>query len=83
MLVNKDNIYLIKWVIGIIVFILGITTIMFIGEPKDKTTHIEQVIRQHNSIKESLANPKYPTINKPSSSQSTVWGGDSIRIIAK
>ena len=46
-------------------------------------THIEKVIKKHNNIKESIENPKYPTIAKPVSTQSTVINGDSIRVSQK
>ena len=46
-----------------------------------KLTHIEKVIKNHNSIRESLKNPSHPTISKPSSSQIGIVGGDSVRVI--
>ena len=46
----------------------------------NELTHIEKNIKNHNGIKESIENPKFPTIAKPVSSQSTVINGDSIRI---
>lgn len=49
----------------------------------NELTHIEKVIKKHNSIKESIANPKYPIISKPASSQSTVINQDSIRVYNK
>jgi hypothetical protein len=48
---------------------------------KPEQTHIEKIIKQHNSIKD--LNQKYPTINTAPSSQSTVFAGDSVRIIRK
>ena len=48
---------------------------------KKKLSRLEHIIKQHNSIKD--LNQKYPTINKTPSSQSTVFAGDSIRIILK
>jgi hypothetical protein len=46
----------------------------------NKLTHIEKVIKKHNSINKSIANPKYQIIEKPASSQSTVIYGDSVRV---
>ena len=43
-------------------------------------THIEKIILQNNTVKESVENSKYPTINEPASSQTTVMYGDSIRV---
>ena len=43
-------------------------------------THIEKIILQNNTVKESVENSKYPTINKPASSQTTIMYGDSIRV---
>jgi|TARA_B100001094_G_scaffold250781_3_gene248434 hypothetical protein len=46
-------------------------------------THIEKFIKKHNSVKENIANPKFQIIQKPASSQSTVFNGDSVRVIPK
>tara|TARA_B100000780_G_C20940917_1_gene375272 strand:+ start:437 stop:724 length:288 start_codon:yes stop_codon:yes gene_type:complete len=61
--------------IGIIIYNVFINT--------NELTHIEKAIKKHNSIKESIANPKYPIISKPASSQSTVINQDSIRVYNK
>lgn len=47
---------------------------------KTSLTHIEKIILQNNTVKESVENSKYPTINKPASSQTTIMYGDSIRV---
>ena len=49
----------------------------------NELTHIEKVINKHNGIQQSIQNPKYPTIAKPVSSQSTVIYGDSVRVLKK
>jgi|TARA_R110000822_G_scaffold160842_1_gene301240 hypothetical protein len=61
--------------IGIIIYNVFINT--------NELTHIEKVIKKHNGIKQSIANPKYPTIAKPVSSQSTLIYGDSVRVFKK
>tara|TARA_R110001606_G_scaffold397937_1_gene575773 strand:+ start:999 stop:1247 length:249 start_codon:yes stop_codon:yes gene_type:complete len=58
--------------IGILIYNVFINT--------NELTKIEKAIKKHNSIKESIANPKFPTIAKPPSSQSTVIYGDSVRV---
>jgi hypothetical protein len=47
---------------------------------KAELSHIETIILQNNTVKESVENSKYPTINKPASSQTTVIYGDSVRV---
>mgnify|MGYP001213393827 CR=1 FL=1 len=47
---------------------------------KTEMSHIEKMILQNNTVKESIENSKYPTINKPASSQTTVIYGDSVRV---
>ena len=47
---------------------------------KTELSHIETIILQNNTVKESVENSKYPTINKPASSQTTVIYGDSVRV---
>ena len=47
---------------------------------KTELSHIENMILQNNTVKESVENSKYPTISKPASSQETVMYGDSIRV---
>ena len=47
---------------------------------KTELSHIENMILQNNTVKESVENSKYPTINKPASSQTTVIYGDSVRV---
>tara|TARA_R110000822_G_scaffold14043_1_gene49560 strand:- start:885 stop:1115 length:231 start_codon:yes stop_codon:yes gene_type:complete len=48
---------------------------------KSDLTHIETVIKKHNGVRESLANPKHPTVIKPASSQIGIVAGDSVRVI--
>jgi len=48
---------------------------------KTEMSHIEKMILQNNTVKESIENSKYPTINEPASSQVTVIAGDSVRTI--
>ena len=50
---------------------------------KTEMSHIEKMILQNNTVKESIENSKYPTINEPTSSQVTVFAGDSVRTIRK
>ena len=50
---------------------------------KTELSHIEKMILQNNTVKESVENSKYPTINQPASSQVTVFAGDSVRTIRK
>jgi len=50
---------------------------------KAELSHIEKMILQNNTVKESVENSKYPTINQPASSQVTVFAGDSVRTIRK
>ena len=66
-------------IIVVIVFALSIIS-MFLFVKKNKLTHIEKVIKNHNRVKESISNTKYPTLSKPASSQSTIINGDSIRL---
>ena len=47
---------------------------------KTELSHIENMILQNNTVKESVENSKYPTINEPASSQTTIMYGDSIRV---
>tara|TARA_B110000093_G_scaffold151664_1_gene166236 strand:+ start:930 stop:1172 length:243 start_codon:yes stop_codon:yes gene_type:complete len=70
------------WKLLLILFLVG-----FIGYvvynlyyQKPTLTHIEKIILQNNTVKESVENSKYPTINKPTSSQTTIMYGDSIRV---
>jgi hypothetical protein len=44
-------------------------------------THIEKVIKKHNSIQKSPENLTYPLVSKPASSQIGMVGGDSVRVI--
>ena len=66
-------------VVFVAVFIASIVYNVYVQ--KKKLSRLEHIIKQHNSIKD--LNQKYPTINKTPSSQSTVFAGDSIRIILK
>jgi hypothetical protein len=57
---------------------------IFISSCDNKNnSHIEKVIKKHNSIKDSWTNVKHPTVPKPASSQSTVIYGDSVRVMPK
>jgi hypothetical protein len=66
----------------LISFLVGFTgsVIYNVYYQKTSLTHIEKIILQNNTVKESVENSKYPTINEPASSQTTVMYGDSIRV---
>ena len=67
-----------------VVLLITLWTIIFISSCDNKNnSHIEKVIKKHNSIKDSWTNVKHPTVPKPASSQSTVIYGDSVRVIPK
>lgn len=67
----------------VILIILSCLVIVRILIQDSSITHTEKVIKNHNSIKDSWLNSKHPTILKPSSSQSTVINGDSVRVMPK
>lgn len=69
----------------IISFVVGFigSAIYNIYIHKTEMSHIEKMILQNNTVKESVENSKYPTINEPASSQVTVFAGDSVRTIRK
>jgi transcription antitermination factor NusG len=69
----------------IISFVVGFigSAIYNIYIHKTEMSHIEKMILQNNTVKESIENSKYPTINEPASSQVTVFAGDSVRTIRK
>jgi transcription antitermination factor NusG len=69
----------------IISFVVGFigSAIYNIYIHKTEMSHIEKMILQNNTVKESIENSKYPTINEPTSSQVTVFAGDSVRTIRK
>lgn len=66
-----------------IIIILLCLIIIRILIQDNSVTHIEKVIKKHNSIKDSWTNVKHPTVPKPASSQSTVIYGDSVRVMSK
>lgn len=66
-----------------IIIILLCLIIIRILIQDNSVTHIEKVIKKHNSIKDSWTNVKHPTVPKPASSQSTVIYGDSVRVMPK
>jgi len=70
------------WKIILIAFLVGFigSVICNIFIQKKELSHIERIILQNNTVKESVENSKYPTINKPASSQTTVIYGDSVRV---
>lgn len=70
------------WKIILIAFLVGFigSVICNIFMQKKELSHIERIILQNNTVKESVENSKYPTINKPASSQTTVIYGDSVRV---
>lgn len=85
-IVNKGykkfiNNNLTKIIVIIVCILLLFTMILF--NQNNELTHIEKVIQKNNRVNESIANPKYPTLSKPSNTQSTVINGDSIRISQK
>jgi len=71
------------WLIPTILITLIIVRQIVIRQTGDELSYIEKVIKKHNSIKDSWTNVKHPTVPKPSSSQSTVIYGDSVRVIPK
>jgi len=70
------------WKVILIAFLVGFigSVICNIFIQKKELSHIERIILQNNTVKESVENSKYPTINKPASSQKTVIYGDSVRV---
>ena len=70
------------WKIILIAFLVGFigSVVCNIFIQKKDLSHIEKIILQNNTVKESVENSKYPTINKPASSQTTVIYGDSVRV---
>lgn len=60
----------------IIWLVLGV---MYFSKPQPKDAHIRKVIKTHNEVNNT--NQKFPVMSKPSSSSSTVFGGDSVRLI--
>ena len=70
------------WKVLLIAFLVGFigSVICNVYFHKTELSHIEKIILQNNTVKESVENSKYPTINKPASSQITVIGQDSIRV---
>lgn len=77
-----EKIYSIFLIVFIYFVCIGIIVYNIFINPNE-LTHIEKVIKKHNSVKQSISNPKYPTIEKPVSSQSTVIYGDSVRVMPK
>ena len=70
------------WKVLLIAFLVGFigSVICNVYFHKTELSHIEKQILQNNTVKESVENSKYPTINKPASSQITVFGQDSVRV---
>lgn len=70
------------WKVLLITFLIGFigSVICNVYFHKKELSHIEKIILQNNTVKESVENSKYPTINKPASSQITVFGQDSVRV---
>lgn len=70
------------WKVLLVSFLIGFigSVICNVYFHKKELSHIEKIILQNNTVKESVENSKYPTINKPASSQITVIGQDSIRV---
>mgnify|MGYP006253021025 FL=1 len=70
------------WKVLLIAFLAGFIgyVICNVYFHKTELSHIEKRILQNNTVKESVENSKYPTINKPASSQITVFGQDSVRV---
>lgn len=70
------------WKVLLITFLAGFigAVICNVYFHKKELSHIEKIILQNNTVKESVENSKYPTINKPTSSQITVFGQDSVRV---
>lgn len=70
------------WKVLLIAFLAGFigSVICNVYFHKTELSHIEKQILQNNTVKESVENSKYPTINKPASSQITVFGQDSVRV---
>ena len=60
----------------IIWLVLGV---MYFSKPQPKDAHIRKIIKTHNEVNNT--NQKFPIMSKPSSSSSTVFGGDSVRLI--
>ena len=52
---------------------------IIIKHNNSKERNIRSIIKTHNEINNT--NAKFPVISKPSSSSSTVFAGDSIRIM--
>jgi hypothetical protein len=78
-LVKKRNIW-----VYLLCSVICICIILFIisnsSTQKKELTRIEKVIKNHNRVKESISNPKYPILSPPSNSQSTIIYGDSVRV---
>ena len=78
--IKNKNLYKIFF-IAFLFFLFIISIIIYnVIFNNNELTQIEKNIKKHNGIQESIHNPKYPTINKPVSSQSTVLNGDSIKV---
>ena len=60
----------------IIWLVLGV---VYFSKPQSKDAHIRKIIKTHNEVNNT--NQKFPIMSKPSSSSSTVFGGDSVRLI--
>tara|TARA_R110000744_G_scaffold309686_1_gene417533 strand:- start:78 stop:278 length:201 start_codon:yes stop_codon:yes gene_type:complete len=62
------------------ILLLSVIVILFSCR-KTKEDHIRGVIKTHNEVNNT--NPKFPVMSKPASSNSTVFRGDSVRIVPK
>jgi len=72
------------FLIALIYFIcIAISIYALVKFNTNDLTHIEKFIKKHNSVKESIANPKFQIIQKPANSQSTIFNGDSVRVMPK
>ena len=69
------------WNVLLLLLLLGFVGLVIYNiYNRKELSHIETIILQNNTVKESVENSKYPTINKPASSQKTIIYGDSVRI---
>jgi len=68
--------------IGMLVCAILLITLSFFLN-NNELTDIEKGIKNHNSVQESISNPKYPILSKPANSQSTIINGDSVRVLKK
>ena len=67
--------------ISFICMIVLFSLIYKIIQRDSQYTHIEKVIKKHNSIQKTSDNLSYPVISKPASSQIGVVAVDSVKVI--